>query len=494
MRRCAWQWNSPARRLADPAARILASKRGLVLGALIHLMFRTLARRRWPRAAARLLILTSRPMAAAQCRGEPPLRALVMAKEGFNEDVAASLGAAGEFEILSAPRNAIKGLAAGILSREVDDNRYLTDDPEIEASKLAYRQFLRAMWREVGCVKPIHVVLSGNFGYYAEREFAAALEEEGTPFIVLHKENMKSPGRVAFFRSVYSERRGRFGGRRVLVYNAVERDLQIASGVARVDQIIVTGMPRLDRVHEWRRENAGTQVVRRPQVLFFSFWHKSGLPLLARKPRTSTQGDYERLAADLDRLSWETLATETHQAMIALARERPDARIIIKSKGRSREFEDTFRMLGGKIASLPPNLEVVVGGDPFDLLTASSVVVGFNTTGLLEGVATGKPVVVPWFGELSAAWAKDYVIDLGTAVEYAHSPRELLQLIGQHLDDPRPVPGELPKAAMEILNQWLGNADGGAGARIVTAVKSEICCTQTQHAKFQSAAALETDA
>ena len=462
-----------------------------------YVVFRTLARHRWSRAAAWLFLLTTfrlRQGSSPLHGGERRLRALILAKESFSADIEASLGASGEFEVISVPRIAVKGLAAGILSRKIDDNRYLTDDPEIEESKTAYRLFLRTMWRHVKRIKPIDVVMSGNFGYYAEREFATALEEEGTPFIVSHKENMKSPGRVAFFRKVYSERRGRFTGRRILVYNRVERDLQIASGVADADQIVVVGMPRLDRVHEWRRQNVGRPVVRRPQVLFFSFWHKNGLPLLARKSGANIEGNYERLDAELDSLSWEDLATESHQAMIALARERPDTRVVVKSKARSRDFEDTFRMLGGKNAALPPNIEVIVGGDPFELLKTSSVVVGFNTTGLLEGLAAGKPVIVPWFGEISAPLAKDYIIDLGAAVEYAHSPHELVQHIKRHLDHPCAVPSELSRAATDALAHWLGNPDGRAGARSVSAVRNEIGGTRSRQANRQLDPALETDA
>jgi glycosyltransferase involved in cell wall biosynthesis len=420
------------------------------------------------------------------------LRAFITAKQGFNEDIECSLGMSNEFEILAASRRALKGFAAGILAPGIDDNHYLTNDPSLEASKLAYRAFLKDVWKHVQRIKPIDVVLSGNFGYYAERELASALEEEGTPFIVLHKENMKSPGRVSFFRSVYAQRRGAFGGRRILVYNDIERRLQIESGVAREDQVVVAGMPRLDRIHAWRQKHAG-KIPQQPQVLFFSFWRKTGLPLLARKTTGASSKRYERIGGGFDSLTWEMLSRETHQAMIALARSRPEAKVIVKSKGRSREVEDTFAMLGGRNAALPPNLQVVVGDDPFELLTASSVVVGFNTTGLLEGLAAGKPVIVPWFGEISSPGAEDYVVDLGQAIEYAASPEALVEQIGHYLDNPVPVPARLSQPAAQALERWLGNADGRAGERIVAAVKRDIEMSAATIADHSAARVLETD-
>ena len=168
----------------------------------LYIMFRTLARRRWSRAAAWLFLLSCRRLRTNSFPlpvGERRLCALILAKDSFSEDIEASLGASREFEIVSAQRGVMKGLAAGILSRKIDDNGYLTDDPEAEESKIAYREFLRTMWRHVGRIKPFDVVMSGNFGYYAEREFATALEDEGTPFIVSHKENLKSPvGSLSF--------------------------------------------------------------------------------------------------------------------------------------------------------------------------------------------------------------------------------------------------------------------------------------------------------
>ena len=51
--------------------------------------------------------------------------------------------------------------------------------------------------------------------------------------------------------------------------------------------------------------------------------------------------------------------------------------------------------------------------------------VGFNTTALIEALALGKPVIVPRYGEAKDPDLQKFIIDLGDAVEYADSPREL---------------------------------------------------------------------
>jgi glycosyltransferase involved in cell wall biosynthesis len=108
------------------------------------------------------------------------------------------------------------------------------------------------------------------------------------------------------------------------------------------------------------------------------------------------------------------------------------------------------------------------------LIIRSQVVVGFNTTGLLEAVAAGKPVIVPNFGEACDETMQDLIVDLGKAVEYARSPDELKTLIANYADHPREIPAELPQETLRVLRYWTGNDDGCAGQRAVEAVRAEI--------------------
>ncbi|MCH8238670.1 MAG: hypothetical protein IIB62_01225 [Proteobacteria bacterium] len=449
---------------------------------LLFVMFRELARLRMYRLCAMLLHITSRPLPrplSADRGSKNKTRVLALTRDGFDQDIAQCFGNENSFEVLRAPRSVFKGMAAAILSPQLDNNRYITGDPEIEATKVDYYKFLEKFWEHFQFIRPVDAVMSGNFCYYAEREFASVLEKEGTPFVVLHKENLKSAGRIEFFKSVYVDRRGHFTGRKILVYNTIERDLQIDSGVVDDRQVTVTGMSRLDGVHQWRAEHAGRPAPNgkenRRKVLFFSFWTKTGLPRLQRKPAAGIARNLEDVPKKWDGLEWEQLCRDSHQAMIELARKRPDLDVIIKSKGRRREMDVMYRMLGGKDYGFPPNLNILIGGDPFQSLVESDVIVGFNTTGLLEGIAAGKPVIVPLFAEALDPAMQDFLIDLGDAAEYASSPGHLIEMICHHIDAPRQlVPEQLSPGALKSLRKWVGNDDGHASARVLEAVQREI--------------------
>ena len=354
-------------------------------------------------------------------------------------------------------------------------NFYAVDDPEFHKGKHAYREFLIQMWTTLQRTVQIDAVVTGNFSYWAERELGTALESRGVPFIAIHKESMKTPGLVDFIGKLYRERRGLFMGRRIVVYSEGERQLQIDSGVVEPERISVGGMPRLDRLHEWRRTatNLPAMNVGRPQVVVFSFIPKGVLPRIVRRAHDSDGAWEEELEEDFAKLSWKELAISTHRAILRLARENPELDVVVKSKEATRERTGTFQMLQDDLG-LTPNLNIVVGDDPCELIKASDVVCGFNTTALLEAICAGIPVVIPLFAEALEERMKPYVVHMGDAAEYAASPDDLVDKLRTAALARRTLNADLREASIRALDRWVGNSDGRAGERVRNIIRSEI--------------------
>ena len=227
---------------------------------------------------ARAAMRTAISATPSETNGGKTICVLLLPRSRFNDDALNTLKAIGSIEVLKLPRNVVKGIAAAFLPPEVDDNSYLPSPPNAEAAKMRYRAFLMRFWRYLDPHRRIDAVVTGNFGYYAEHEFAAALEALGVPFIALHKENSWSVGSQEFWERIYRERRGPFLGRRILVYSPIERALQLRAGIADENRIEVVGMPRLDEVHRWRQANFGA--VPKPMVLFASFPPDVSMPVM----------------------------------------------------------------------------------------------------------------------------------------------------------------------------------------------------------------------
>lgn len=425
-----------------------------------------------PRLAALLILPALRTLKGAKAADARTV--VILPKEGFTEDAMTALSGADRVNVVALPRFVVKLLAASFLPYFIDDNNYASAGAEHDAAKRRYGAFLVAVFRTLLRMRRIDAVISGNYSYATERELATAMEKLGIPFIAMHKENLKTPGRVTFFERIYRERRGPFTGRKILVYNQIERDLQIRAGVAEPSRIEIVGMPRLDRMHAWRRAHAGE--AQRNRVLFFLFSSATGMPRIARKGETPDQVWFEE---DDDRddgdMSLAQLSEGTCRALLQAARDNPDIEVVVKSKGRARDRKDTAALFGlAGEAEFPPNMRVVHGGDILQLIAQASVVCGFNSTALLEAAAAGKPVVMPWFAEAEAPEVWPYLIDLRGIGVAAQSPEDLAATLARLARNPQPVPGELDSATKQMLALWTGNEDGAAAARTREAILKEL--------------------
>jgi hypothetical protein len=421
---------------------------------------------------AALLILpafrTMKPDRAAEPRG-----VVILTKEGFTEDITTALADAGTIKVVGLPRIVVKALASPFLPYFIDDNNYASCGAEFDEAKLRYRRFILALLKTLRRFIRIDAVISGNFSYASERELASAMQEIGVPFIALHKENLKTPGRVEFFERIYKERRGPFTGRKILVYNQIERDLQIRAGVAEPARIEIVGMPRLDHMHAWRRANAGT--LQGNRILFFVFSSATGMPRIARKTRIPGKIYFEDEESDDGDISLAQLSETTCRTLLQIARDNPDIEVVVKSKGRARDLKEIAALFGlAREAEFPPNMRVVHGGDILQLIAQASVVCGFNSTALLEAAAAGKPVVMPWFAEAGAPEVRPYLIDPRGVGIAAPSPESLAATLVGLARDPKPVPGELESDTEQALALWTGNDDGDAAARTRDAILKEL--------------------
>lgn len=413
------------------------------------------------RLAAWLLYRTIRPLNE---RSSAQIKVLVIEKAIFNEDVNVALGASKDIQLFGVRRSVLKAMALGILPRHVcADDTYISDDPEARHAKERYREFLSEVWRHLQRYIRFDMVLTGNWAYWAERELGAVLENVGTPFVVLHKEGIKPPARSELLRDLFRVTRGQFMGRRMLVYQEAERQHQIDGDISRPDQLVVVGMPRMDQLHEWRRKAAAGTVPTRavtPLVLFLAFLPNNFLP------------SYSGLPSDL---AWDGLCRGSLRAMIDVAREHHDAEVIIRP--RKQELEEVLALLQGVLApdeSLPANLTVSASGGAIDLVEKAWVVVGHNTTVLLEGLAAGKPVIIPEFAEALDERYHGYIVDVGTAAEYPRSVAELVRAVSEHCRGEHQIPAELPPSSVAALAKWTGNADGQSAARVRVALRREI--------------------
>lgn len=428
-------------------ARLLRALRsiGLRLGSA------TLLALAWRLATAPVLVRGLAP-------GRSARRLVLLPKVGGTEDVVAALEGRGELdlELVRLPRSEVKAVWRAVMgpaATGLGDTHYLTQDPMVEAAKQRYRSLLRRILTRYAASMRVTGLIGANFAYYAERELAAAAEEIGIPFLVLHKESIRAPAQRPWFTRAYRERIGPFTGRSMAVYNAGERDSLIAAGVAPAASIHVTGSPRVDALHRLRERSRTGDVPPSPRTVLFAIDPAAGA--------WTPYDRQERVGAP----RWFELARLTEEGLIEAALADPAHRFAIKVK-LGREDVTLARLP----ARRPPNLEVVTGGTATRLLESADVAIAFNTTVIAEAIAAGVPVLIPCFGE--AQDAPDWVLPVDGAVRVLSDADELPAAIHAARRAGRRV--ELSEADRRTLRDLVGDDAGRAGDRVWAWLRSEL--------------------
>jgi hypothetical protein len=372
---------------------------------------------------------------------------LVLAKSGGVDDIEAAYDRQDpDYAVLLMPRRLVKIIFNHYLDSEtLSDLKYLNDDETIESKKLEYRAFLEKVVKRFRLLFGLDAMAQFNILYYAERELAAACTNVNVAFVTVYKENLRS-------KEAWNEVTGSFQGTidtyrgwKIAVYNADAKQMLIESGIAKPWQITVTGCPRMDFSHSYR--NNHRERSKNPVFLYYMITPIAGLTGSISKE-------------EMKRLNWNKMIDKVNATIVKFASEHPEVRMIAKGKtGYSTRQIDRF---GG---DLPSNFEVIKDGAGHKLLEQADVVIGFNSTAVLEAVAAGIPTIVPHIFTDYENRLVPYVHPVKGAVHAPESEAELEETIlelaknGKHFT-------ELEQGQKDVLDDLMFNSDGKAGERL----------------------------
>ena len=237
-------------------------------------------------------------------------------------------------------------------------------------------------------------VIGACLWYRQDMPWAEAATLAGIPFILLHKEGLKTElaqlEQLAYRAKLY----GPFKGTHVVVHNEIFRKTLIDAGYASPDQVSSLGAMRMDRLARVTMEK--DKEPPRKQAVLFSFPHRADGSLpdqqIADQSGPFPTNPY---------LGWVRLFESTHTAFARAAIALPNAEFIIKLKweeGWADRVQQALNSNGLSVADIP-NLTIDFSSDPHDLIIGSQVVCGFNSTTVLEAGVFDKTVIIPIFDE-----------------------------------------------------------------------------------------------
>ena len=250
------------------------------------------------------------------------------------------------------------------------------------AGKKKYYEFLKKVFPYLIKLIPFRACLSGNVMYIVQQEWSKVCEENNIPFIVLHKEAIVLPKIYQKFLDNYKN--CKFFGSKILFYNrqCQEGFLSLNIEGLTVDKVGLVGIPRLDFCFA----NIGQKKENEKQIVFFSFLPRISFRFLIKD---------EDILRKLDEREKEFV-----KWIIDFALKHKNYNVIIKTKMASKYFDYPHKILVDNYKKNVDNLIITNTADPSQLIKNSRVVIGFNSTTLIEAIIANKLVISPFFGDI----------------------------------------------------------------------------------------------
>jgi CDP-glycerol:poly(glycerophosphate) glycerophosphotransferase len=177
---------------------------------------------------------------------------------------------------------------------------------------------------------------------------------------------------------------------------------------------------------------------------------------------------YLRVTDPIPNGPWKPMRDDLHEAVRALARERDDIEVVVKAHPQQTELADVL----AEFAAHPvPNVKVMAGAKSAShLLVRADVIVGFQSTVMIEAMLTTKPVIYAGWGEEHERRSATLVpIHLSGGCTLVDGRAALERRLRDALDGRLAPAPEMMRARKAFTDRYFWDADGRASARILDA-------------------------
>lgn len=292
-------------------------------------------------------------------------------------------------------------------------------------------------------------IVNFNHVYHAQRELAYVAGKMGVPFLTLLKECLRTPVCIEETEYVYRHIIKSYEGRKIAVHNKAMKRILLNSGVVSEDKISVVGQGRSEMLLRIRRRHARGDSQARKRIAYFLISETAGLPYFGDLYAPSGK-------TEVAAFTWADLAEIVWRYLIEYIETRSDVTLVVKGKPSG--------VYANNLPSRKGAVSFIHGNPDMSLYEEADVVVGLNTTALVESVAAGVPAISTQFG-VDEQVMKPYLFDWYGCVDTVCNRCEFFDRLDKYLFD-----SAMPDVGLEnrekLLSTYLGNGDGDAGKRI----------------------------
>ena len=308
-------------------------------------------------------------------------------------------------------------------------------------------------------------IISFNPFYKAERIIQKISKKHDIKFIVLHKESVNSKYDNKVLKYLYTNMIDKFDGEAIATYSNLEKKNMIEANIIKKKKIVTVGSPRCDQSFRYRKIIPESNI-----ITYYMIESNRGAPGyllsgLSSKDKKILCKSLKINPKDL-KVSWEELNKKTINYCIDYARKNKDVQIIFKGKQSTHKRSDLP-------LSLPENCLFVKDGTGHELLKKSKIIIGFNSTIILEAILANRDILIPYFNFKEMKNKKNFIIDFNNQNYWVKSKLDLFQKI-KKLIKSKYKNRKLSKSEKKVLDGYIGNSDGKACERLIKFINSSV--------------------
>lgn len=298
---------------------------------------------------------------------------------------------------------------------------------------------------ETGRRIPFSAVIAANSDYWQDEVLKDVCKEQSIPFIVLCRENYAVKYEQDLLHKRIRESGFAYRGNAIAVASDMTRDTMLSTGGYISDAVVTVGWPRFDSWLDVKPASMND----RPFITLVSYQQNT---YLAPRNFESTLKEFVKAA---------------------------------KASGKAHHFCIKLKKpahLRGLLLTCPQllfsGIKIIVKQPLDELLQKSRMVVGYNTTGILEAYLTECAVVVPWWDDAvrtgdNCLVVKGCKIDRDTTY-FPETPKVFGDLIQKSLDGELPPLGSPEERVDQFKRFVLFDRNESASSRFEALVRKYI--------------------
>ena len=283
-------------------------------------------------------------------------------------------------------------------------------------------------------------------------ELAKACDRLKLPFLLLFKESVQTEVELKYTRHILKKLE-KINSYKIAVYSNYAKKFFTETNFADKNKVEVVGCSRLSESISYKNK------IPKNQIIYYAIENKRGLA----DPFVEYYGNKFFINLKVHKrynpkFNWNYLHTKTLKILKQFALNNPKTLIIIKIKtGQSQNLK--------QYSNLPNNIKLKYYGVGHQLLEKSKVVIAWNTTAILEGIAANRFILLPKFNSKNKNFNKQIELNLKLKKEnYGYSEDDFYKKLEFFVKKKYNV--NKFNNNQYSLNYHLGNADNKASLRL----------------------------